>query len=178
MVSCCRKVCFLVETLFTGCIWSIEDEVICVFLNCIFKCQRTISNTNINSVIFKNSLYIFLESLKLPFFMYLNILWQSLDPSQCKCVSSAVVLIFLPVQTESACDHIGREKAGPWKWTLESRLRSFPTLFHLDRMYLPTAGQTRVQESKATHLCSLLLVTHVETGQSGHSGWDHLPVLH
>lgn len=81
----------------------------------MFKCQRTISNIVINSVILKNSCYVFLESLKLPFFVYLNSVWQHLDPSQSKCVGSAAVLIFLPLQTESACDQIGREKADPWK---------------------------------------------------------------
>jgi len=124
----------------------------------MFKYQRAISNIGINSVIFQNSCCVFLEFLKLPFFMCLDSVWQSLDPSQFKCVGSVAVLIFLPVQPDSTSDHMGREKADPRKVTLDSWLRSFPTLFHLDLAYLPAAGQTPVQESKAAHLCSVLFV--------------------
>lgn len=57
-------------------------------------------------------------------------------------------LIIPSVQT---WDHTGREKADPWKWTLELWLRSFPTLLP---KYLPTAGQLMAQESRAAPLCS------------------------
>lgn len=54
----------------------------------MLKWKKIISNILINSVIFKILHYVSLESLKLPFFQCLNSMWQSLDPSQCKCVGS------------------------------------------------------------------------------------------
>lgn len=91
----------------------------------------------------------------------------SLDPSQCRCVGSAAVVMLLPVLTQAGRSLTLRTE--PWShgW------HPFPLGFTL--VVFPCPLLSGLWYRRAKLLVSVVsLLFCVETGQLSHSDWDHL----